>query len=143
MPTELLSGYEVTDADGNIVPTGGIVQLDENRQAIQDQYPLQIVEGEDGAPTTAVVGMVPNVDQSFGGVFTADSCLVGNSDGSTVSGASNQLGTTLSPINPRLGPLQDNGGPVFNGGPPFTQAVVPSAARAGSLRNDTSWYVFQ
>jgi branched-chain amino acid transport system substrate-binding protein len=73
MPTELLSGYEVTDADGNIVPTGGLVQLDENRQAIQDQYPLQIVEGEDGAPTTAVIGMVPNVDQSFGGLFTADS----------------------------------------------------------------------
>jgi branched-chain amino acid transport system substrate-binding protein len=73
MPTELSSGYEVTDAEGNIVPTGGIVELDENRQAIQDQYPLQIVEGEDGAPTTAVVGMVPNVDQSFGGVFTADS----------------------------------------------------------------------
>jgi branched-chain amino acid transport system substrate-binding protein len=73
LPTELLSGYEVTDADGNVVPTGGLGELDENRQAIQDQYPLQIVEGEDGAPTTAVVGMVPNVDQSFGGLFTADS----------------------------------------------------------------------
>ena len=73
MPTELLSGYEVTDAEGAIVPTGGIVELDENRQAIQDQYPLQIVEGEDGAPTTAVIGMVPNVDQGFGGLFTADS----------------------------------------------------------------------
>lgn len=73
MPTELQSGYEVTDAEGNVVPQGGIVELDENRQAIQDQYPLQIVEGEDGAPTTAVVGMVPNVDQSFGGVFTSSS----------------------------------------------------------------------
>jgi branched-chain amino acid transport system substrate-binding protein len=73
MPTELESGYEVTDAEGNIVPQGGIVELDENRQAIQDQYPLQIVEGEDGAPTTQVVGMVPNVDQSFGGVFTSSS----------------------------------------------------------------------
>jgi branched-chain amino acid transport system substrate-binding protein len=73
MPTELQSAYEVTDAEGNIVPTGGIVELDENRQAVQDQYPLQIVEGEDGAPTTAVVGMVPNVDQTFGGLFTPDS----------------------------------------------------------------------
>jgi branched-chain amino acid transport system substrate-binding protein len=73
LPTELSSGYEVTDAEGSIVETGGIVELDERRQAIQDQYPLQIVEGEDGAPTTAVVGMVPNVDQTFGGVFTPDS----------------------------------------------------------------------
>ncbi len=73
MPTELQSAYEVTDAGGSVVPTGGIVQLDDNRQAIQDQYPLQIVEGEDGAPTTAVVGMVPNVDQTFGGVFTESS----------------------------------------------------------------------
>jgi branched-chain amino acid transport system substrate-binding protein len=73
MPTELQSAYEVTDAEGSVVETGGIVELDERRQAIQDQYPLQIVEGEDGAPTTAVVGMVPNVDQTFGGLFTPDS----------------------------------------------------------------------
>jgi branched-chain amino acid transport system substrate-binding protein len=73
MPTELLSGYEVTDPNDTVVPSGGIVELDDNRQAIQDQYPLQIVEGEDGAPTTAVVGMVPNVDQTFGGVFSESS----------------------------------------------------------------------
>jgi branched-chain amino acid transport system substrate-binding protein len=65
LPTELKSGYEVTD--------DGTVELDENRQAIQDQYPLQIVEGDDGKPTVAVVGMVPNVDQTFGGVFTSSS----------------------------------------------------------------------
>ncbi|MET1010587.1 MAG: hypothetical protein ABWY96_11105, partial [Gaiellaceae bacterium] len=42
-------------------------------QAVQDQYPLQIVEGDDGNPTTVVVGMVPNVDQTFGGLITSDS----------------------------------------------------------------------
>jgi branched-chain amino acid transport system substrate-binding protein len=73
LPRELLSGYEVTDSDDNVVSSGGTVFLDDNRQAIQDQYPLQIVEGDDGAPTTVVVGMVPNVDQTFGGLFTADS----------------------------------------------------------------------
>jgi branched-chain amino acid transport system substrate-binding protein len=65
LPQELKSGYEVTD--------DGTVMLDDNRQAIQDQYPLQIVEGDDGKPTVAVVGMVPNVDQAFGGLFTSDS----------------------------------------------------------------------
>jgi branched-chain amino acid transport system substrate-binding protein len=73
LPRELLSGYEVTDASDEVVDSGGVVVLDDNRQAIQDQYPLQIVEGEDGNPTTVVVGMVPNVDQTFGGLFTSDS----------------------------------------------------------------------
>ena len=39
-----------------------------NRQAIQDQYPLQVVKNGDTIGT-AVVGYVPNVDQSFGGLF--------------------------------------------------------------------------
>jgi branched-chain amino acid transport system substrate-binding protein len=73
MPQELQSGYEVTDANGEVVPQGGIVELDERRQAIQDQYPLQIVENPEGGITTQIVGMVPNVDQTFGGAFAPDS----------------------------------------------------------------------
>jgi len=65
MPVRLKSGYEVSD-NGNVI-------LDGNRQAIQDQYPLQIVRGADGKPTVAVVGQVPNVDQSFGGLFKRSS----------------------------------------------------------------------
>ncbi|MFN8221951.1 MAG: ABC transporter substrate-binding protein [Gaiellales bacterium] len=61
MPRSNKSGYEVSD--------GGVVKLDANRQAIQDQYPLQIVKNADGSIGTAVVGYVPNVDQSFGGLF--------------------------------------------------------------------------
>ena len=36
MPRSLKSAYEVSD--------GGVMKLDSNRQAIQDQYPLQIVK---------------------------------------------------------------------------------------------------
>jgi len=61
MPKTNASGYEVSD--------NGIVKLDGNRQAIQDQYPLQIVKNADGSVGTVVVGYVPNVDQSFGGLF--------------------------------------------------------------------------
>jgi len=61
MPKTLRSGYEVSDK--------GVVKLDANRQAIQDQYPLQVVKNADGSIGTAVVGYVPNVDQSFGGLF--------------------------------------------------------------------------
>jgi branched-chain amino acid transport system substrate-binding protein len=64
MPKTNKSGYEVSD--------GGVVKLDARRQAIQDQYPLQIVR-QGNAITTAVVGYVPNVDQSFGGLFKPSS----------------------------------------------------------------------
>jgi branched-chain amino acid transport system substrate-binding protein len=61
MPRSNKSGYEVSD--------GGVVKLDANRQAVQDQYPLQIARNSDGSIGTTVVGYVPNVDQSFGGLF--------------------------------------------------------------------------
>jgi len=61
LPKTNRSGYEVSD--------GGLVKLDRNRQAIQDQYPLQLVKNADGSIGTTVVGYVPNVDQAFGGLF--------------------------------------------------------------------------
>jgi branched-chain amino acid transport system substrate-binding protein len=64
MPKTNRSGYEVSD--------GGIVKLDSRRQAIQDQYPLQVVK-TGNTIGTAVVGYVPNVDQSFGGLFKPSS----------------------------------------------------------------------
>src|SRR5262249_30386053 len=57
--------------------------------------------------------------------------LVGNGDGSTglANGTNgNQVGTTASPIDPRLGPLQDNGGPP----PPTTPLPGSTALHAGS-----------
>jgi hypothetical protein len=65
MPKTLKSGYEVFDK--------GSVKLDSNRQATQDQYPLQLVKNADGSVGPVVVGYVPNVDQSFGGLFTKSS----------------------------------------------------------------------
>ncbi len=61
LPRTLRSGYEVSDK--------GLVKLDVNRQAVQDQYPLQLVKNADGSVGTAVIGYVPNVNQSFGGLF--------------------------------------------------------------------------
>jgi branched-chain amino acid transport system substrate-binding protein len=71
MPRTNKSGYEVSD--------NGTVRLDSNRQAIQDQYPLQIVRGANGKPALAVVGFVPNVDQGFGGLFKKTSPPPGRS----------------------------------------------------------------
>jgi branched-chain amino acid transport system substrate-binding protein len=46
----------------------GKVTLDDNRQAITDQYYLQLVEGDEGL-ATKTTGSVPDVDQTFGGTF--------------------------------------------------------------------------
>jgi branched-chain amino acid transport system substrate-binding protein len=61
MPRTNASGYEISDK--------GNVKLDSRRQAIQDQYQLRI--GAKGVPS--VVAFVPNVDQSFGGLFKPSS----------------------------------------------------------------------
>ena len=60
LPRSIKPGYQVSSR--------GTVRLDKNRQAIQDQWPLQIVN-QGGKPATIVVGFVPNVSQSFGGLF--------------------------------------------------------------------------
>jgi branched-chain amino acid transport system substrate-binding protein len=61
MPKTLRSGYSVS--------SGGKVTLDANRQAIQDQYQLQMIKNADGSVGPQVVGFVPGVEQSFGGLF--------------------------------------------------------------------------
>jgi branched-chain amino acid transport system substrate-binding protein len=48
--------------------TGGKVRLDSRRQAVQDQYAMQIIR-KGGKPAIRTYGYVPNVDQTFGGTF--------------------------------------------------------------------------
>ena len=58
-----------------------------------------------------------------GGSFTSDGFnLIGNSDGSTgFTATGDQTGTLAEPIDPLLGPLQDNGGPTA------TMALLPGS----------------
>ena len=65
MPRTSRSGYEVSDR--------GLIRLDGNRQAVEDEYPLQIVKGAHGKLAAVVAAQVPDVDQSFGGLFTKTS----------------------------------------------------------------------
>jgi len=51
------------------ISNGGNVKLDARRQAIQDQYQLQLVKNPDGSVSPQVIAYVPGVDQSFGGLF--------------------------------------------------------------------------
>ncbi len=61
MPRSIESPFQISN--------GGVVKLDSRRQAIQDQYQLQLVKNADGSVGPQVVAYVPNVDQSFGGLF--------------------------------------------------------------------------
>lgn len=65
MPRALKSPFQISN--------NGFVHLDSRRQAIQDQYQLQLVKNADGSVGPQVVAYVPNVDQSFGGLFTPSS----------------------------------------------------------------------
>jgi branched-chain amino acid transport system substrate-binding protein len=55
------------------ISNNGFVKLDARRQAIQDQYQLQLVKNADGSVGPQVVAYVPSVDQSFGGLFRPSS----------------------------------------------------------------------
>ena len=52
----------------------GDVKLDDNRQAISNVFLKEIVADKtgDGVPDVKTISSIPEVDQSFGGVFTAD-----------------------------------------------------------------------
>ena len=60
MPNKLKEGYAVSN--------GGYATLDSRRQAVQDQFQLQLVKNADGSVGPTVVAYVPGVDQSFGGL---------------------------------------------------------------------------
>ena len=71
LPRSIKGPYEVSD--------GGVLKLDSRRQAIQDQYLLQLVKKADGSVGPNAVAYIPNVDQSFGGLFKPSSPPPGRS----------------------------------------------------------------
>jgi branched-chain amino acid transport system substrate-binding protein len=68
---EALKGVTLT---GDEAPWGD-VKLDDNRQAISDVYLKKIVKDAngDGNPDVQTARRIPDVEQTFGGVFTPDS----------------------------------------------------------------------
>jgi branched-chain amino acid transport system substrate-binding protein len=61
LPRTLKPGFQVSN--------GGVLHLDSRRQGIQDQYEIRMIKKPDGSAAPDVVAFVPNVDQSFGGLF--------------------------------------------------------------------------
>ena len=108
---------------------------------------LSTISGNSGNGITSEAGVVSGL-VTFGGTilagnggndcsgesFSADSLgynLIGDDTGcNTPSSAGDQRGTVNTPIDPLLGPLQDNGGPTF------TRALDPSSPAVDSGVND-------
>jgi hypothetical protein len=64
------------------------------------------------AQNTATAAIGPDI-ASFSGTIIADHDLIGADTGSGIAnGGGNLVGTSANPIDPRLGPLQNNGGPT-------------------------------
>jgi len=78
----------------------------------------------------------------FGAVADTDDNLIGDGTASTGFTTANgdQVGTTISPINAKLGPLQNNGGPTATvallAGSPALGAADPIVAIANALTTD-------
>jgi branched-chain amino acid transport system substrate-binding protein len=67
-PTLLWDAMSTTVIDGPYGP----IPLDENRQAIQDQYVRQIRPGDSGELELQTAYIVPNVDQGLAGTFSSE-----------------------------------------------------------------------
>ena len=69
----LQDALAATTLSGDEAPWGD-VKLDDNRQAISDVYLKRIVADKtgDGVPDVQTLSRIPEVDQTFGGVFSAD-----------------------------------------------------------------------
>ena len=71
LPRSMKGSYQVAN--------NGFIKLDSRRQAIQDQYQLQLFKNADGSVGPRAVAYVPSVDQSFGGLFKPSSPPPGRS----------------------------------------------------------------
>jgi len=70
------------------------------------------------------------------GNFTGNNNLIGVSEGFTLSGMGNLIGTKATPLNAKLGPLLDNGGPTFTHLPLAGSPAINAGNNAAGLSSD-------
>jgi hypothetical protein len=102
---------------GGIVNAGGTATL--RNTIVAGNFP----DGSDGTSPDC-----------YGAFLSAGFNLIGKFDGSTGWGAlGDQVGTTNSPVNPVLGPLQDNGGPTLTLAPQIGSPAIDQGNSGGVL----------
>ncbi|MBL9131045.1 MAG: hypothetical protein JNG86_07600, partial [Verrucomicrobiaceae bacterium] len=133
-----ISGNNSTAVTGNnaggILGNGTMINCTVTNNSVANPDPA-IVGGVGGGFTISnslVAGNVANTTRpDIGGFFTSNGGnIIGNVGTATGFTATNDLaGTLVAPINPLLGPLQDNGGPtlthaLLNGSPAINNGLV-------------------
>jgi hypothetical protein len=112
-------------AQGSVGGVGGGIWVDQEHVGGHDVSARVFIR------STIVAGNASDraAPDVFGPVISAGHNLVGATDSSRGWGATDLQGTQASPLDPRLGPLQDDGGPTF------THAVLADspAAAAGDV----------
>jgi hypothetical protein len=96
-------------AQGSVGGVGGGIWVDQEHIGQRDVSARVFIR------STIVAGNASDVvgPDVFGPVISAGHSLVGATDNSRGWAATDLQGTQASPLDPRLGPLQDNGGPTF------------------------------
>ena len=89
------------DADANGSGAGGGLRVENNVNVTMEHA---IVAGNHD-----LSGAAPDVENDVHAVYS----LIGIGQGAVITGGGNIVGTTTSPVDPRLGPLADNGGPTL------------------------------
>jgi hypothetical protein len=91
--------------------------------------------GQITARNTIAAGNTGGFPDVYGMINSQGHNLIGDRTGGSGYNPSDLVGTSTDPIDPKLGPLQDNGGPTF------TQALLPGspAINAGDPTNAPEW----
>ena len=77
------------------------------------------------------------INDCSGPISSAGHNLIGNISNCTFSAATGDLvGTNLAPVDPKLGPLQDNGGPTFTHALPLDSPAINTGNNATCLATD-------
>lgn len=112
--------------------------------AISDELNLRntiIAENIDGSSTGTLTPDCVQIDLAT--INSEGFSLIGDDTGcdGLFTGTSDQVGTDISPINPRLGPLANNGGPTFTHAlltTPVVSPAIDAANSAGCFTNDAN-----
>ena len=97
----------IADADGNNAGLGGAIWASSNNSGPVWSISHSIIAGN-----MDLSGTAPDM-QSFSGLEVEFSLIGDDTGANFINVAGNQIGTSGSPIDPLLGPLQDNGGTVM------------------------------
>lgn len=125
-----LANVSITNAtiSGNAAPSGGGIFIYSSPVGVRNT----IIAGNSGSNGPDVVTAADSSQLTSQGFN-----LIGNNSGASISVQStDQIGTTASPIDPRIGTLVDNGGPTYTRAPLVGSPAIDKGGAAANITTD-------